>query len=281
MDLQFLNPFVRYCRIHNNMGSFPQFHIAYDCRLFYLLSGEITLIINGEKMHLTKYSSILIPPGIPYHLSRESEETRMAIVNFDQVTTGDNYPSPLRIATESEFCRENILPAPMVTPLDRVVFCESAPAVKKRILSLADLFFKQDFCYAEDCSAILKQILLHILAANQAPQTKHSRLCQQISEYIAANAHLGISNETVAEKFGYHSYYLNSLLKTHTGMTLTQMIIDQKLKFAQDLILTSDIALQDVAIQCGFSDSAYFSRLFKKKTGFSPREFRKTAGDFY
>lgn len=43
---------------------------------------------------------------------------------------------------------------------------------------------------------------------------------------------------------------------------------------AQNLLLNSMMSIREIALKCGFEDSDYFSRIFKKKMNMSPRQFR-------
>jgi AraC-like DNA-binding protein len=58
-------------------------------------------------------------------------------------------------------------------------------------------------------------------------------------------------------------------------MTLTDYINTKRLQRAVSLLRSSGNSIQEVAEQCGFLDMNYFSRLFKRYYGISPREFRK------
>ena len=50
-----------------------------------------------------------------------------------------------------------------------------------------------------------------------------------------------------------------------------------RIKNACALLLTNDESLEIVAEKCGFASGSYFSKVFKQRTGFSPRDFRKNA----
>ena len=52
-----------------------------------------------------------------------------------------------------------------------------------------------------------------------------------------------------------------------------------RIEAAKDLLLSSDYSMQEVAERCGFADQSYFSNVFKKKTGLSPRKYKQSGGD--
>jgi len=56
----------------------------------------------------------------------------------------------------------------------------------------------------------------------------------------------------------------------HTGMTIHQYVIQLRIKKALNLILNTDKSICDISLEVGYEDIHYFSRLFKKKTGYTP-----------
>ncbi len=64
------------------------------------------------------------------------------------------------------------------------------------------------------------------------------------------------------------------IFKKETGMSLTQYINEQRLLMAGHLLKHSDYNINYVADLVGFENLSYFTRLFKKNTGFTPSEYR-------
>ncbi|HXU83926.1 MAG TPA: AraC family transcriptional regulator [Polyangia bacterium] len=71
--------------------------------------------------------------------------------------------------------------------------------------------------------------------------------------------------------------HLNRLLRQQTGLTFRQLLIQRRVELAKTLLRNGDESCTDVALTCGFGDSNYFARLFRKKTGLTPTEFRRRA----
>ncbi len=70
------------------------------------------------------------------------------------------------------------------------------------------------------------------------------------------------------------SQFVRSFRDT-TGTTPTRYMIDSKIAKAKELLLTSSLPMNQIASICGYNDPLYFSRIFKKRVGVSPREYRK------
>lgn len=78
---------------------------------------------------------------------------------------------------------------------------------------------------------------------------------------------------------GTNHVSLNKKLKEILNMSTHQYIQHKKLEHSKQLVLKSDISFSEIAYQIGLNDSAYFSKLFKKKFGKSPSSFRKQLGN--
>src|SRR6185436_11138850 len=80
-----------------------------------------------------------------------------------------------------------------------------------------------------------------------------------------------------ASAVGVSPNHLNRLLRQQTGLTFRQLLIQRRIELAKTLLRNGDESCTEIALACGFSDSNYFARLFRQKTGVSPTEFRRRA----
>lgn len=90
-----------------------------------------------------------------------------------------------------------------------------------------------------------------------------------------ANAEFDVSEEI--KKSGYSSDYFRRCFKEVTGQTPLEYLTALRVSRAKRLLCaTPPQSVESIAAGCGFSDEFYFSRVFSKKTGRSPRVYRKT-----
>ena len=133
--------------------------------------------------------------------------------------------------------------------------------------------------YAEDiCCGFLDVILCKLVAeANHTGAVREWReaTVANIVEWIKINAPEIESVKDVARHFGYNSEYLATMVKRVTGKTPVDIVNDCRINLACDLLHTTRDTLSVIAAQSGFSDEKYFSRVFKKKCGISPGQYRK------
>ncbi|WP_298320397.1 AraC family transcriptional regulator [uncultured Aquimarina sp.] len=101
---------------------------------------------------------------------------------------------------------------------------------------------------------------------------------QYLTEYFESGKlqEKGIpSIEQIANKMSVSQRYLSDTLKKETGKTSTEHIHLHLINEAKNILLQPNKSISDVAYELGFEYPQYFSRLFKKKEGISPKEYRE------
>ena len=73
------------------------------------------------------------------------------------------------------------------------------------------------------------------------------------------------------------SHYLSELLKKETGQSVKSHLQSYMIAKAKNLLLSTNNSVSEVAYVLGFEYPQHFSKLFKLKTGLSPKEYRKTS----
>lgn len=103
----------------------------------------------------------------------------------------------------------------------------------------------------------------------------YSEPIRQILVTIDASIDSDLSLKRFANELFLNTSYLSSLFKKETGMTLTDYVNQHRINYAKGLLKSTTLSIQKVAATVGISDIHYFTRLFHRLTGLSPREFRK------
>ncbi|WP_283680284.1 AraC family transcriptional regulator [Lentilactobacillus sp. Marseille-Q4993] len=113
-------------------------------------------------------------------------------------------------------------------------------------------------------------------AVHNLTSTKYSPIINRAITYIQINIGDTIAVSEIAKYLGINASYLSRLFKAETGTTLTDFINIKKVSRAKSLLMDESISVTDVALLLGYSDTAYFSKVFKKYVGTSPRNYLKT-----
>ncbi len=96
----------------------------------------------------------------------------------------------------------------------------------------------------------------------------------RVLEYIAANLSQSLSLTEIAAIAGMSAYHFARLFKTSTGLSPHQYILTQRIERAKHLLLGGQSRVIDVALESGFNDQSYFSKMFRKATGVPPMRYR-------
>ncbi len=94
--------------------------------------------------------------------------------------------------------------------------------------------------------------------------------------YIDANLTGNLNLSSLADTLNVSSSYLSSLFKKETGYTLTEYINTRRIKHAKHLLESTRLQIQTIAQHCGIVDVQYFSRVFKRIAGMTPKEYRES-----
>lgn len=95
----------------------------------------------------------------------------------------------------------------------------------------------------------------------------------KIKEYIEENfSDNSLSLEKISKKYSYNKKYISGVFKKKFGVGITQYTTRLRIQYACALMERGFTSVSDIAFQSGFSDSMYFSKVFKKVMGISPKE---------
>ncbi len=92
--------------------------------------------------------------------------------------------------------------------------------------------------------------------------------------YIRTDLAADLNLSTLAEMLNVTPSYLSSLFKKEIGIPLTEYVNRCRIKQAKLLLGGTNLPIKTIAIQCGFSDLNYFTRVFKRIAGTTPKSFR-------
>ncbi len=98
----------------------------------------------------------------------------------------------------------------------------------------------------------------------------------ELIDYIHKHYREKLTNVFLGNRFGYHPNHLNQMVLKQTNYTIQQYIIHIRMNKAIDLIANTNHSISEIGNLVGGYSVHYFSRLFKKKTGLKPSDFRKT-----
>lgn len=99
-------------------------------------------------------------------------------------------------------------------------------------------------------------------------------IATKIIEYIREHYAENINLNQLAARFSITPFYLSRIVKRHTGKTYTDYLTHYRIAQAKMLIQQGNLSVKEITYAVGFNSQNYFTKVFKKYTGFTPSEFR-------
>lgn len=131
--------------------------------------------------------------------------------------------------------------------------------------------------FEEMCTILLSHLLIITTRQIHMPQANIStnQIVEAACEYFGEHYNENISIETYADDIGLSPCWFIQKFKHSIGTTPMQYIMTLRISNAQNLLITTDYSVSEIASLTGYSNSLYFSRIFKQHVGCSPTQYRK------
>ncbi len=232
-----------------------------DFQLLYVADGCIWFTIDGVDIPAHSGEFVIYSPGAPqYYRYYAKDKTNLYWVHLcgNQV-----FPLLNRLSITCN-CLQS-------SQFDTQVTSKWLQMLHELALKQANYQELASACMLEILSLVSRLANSHTLASTQSQKL----LLEGIS-YISNNLENSINIQQLAKHLGVSVSWLNTNFKTYTGISPLKYATNLKIRHAKDLLQDTECSIQEIAEQCGYSDSLYFSRIFHKYTNMSPRMYRNS-----
>jgi len=110
---------------------------------------------------------------------------------------------------------------------------------------------------------------------NNVELSYNSRRIERAVEYMNSSFQKHITLTEVAKLANMTDVSFSRFFRTRTGITFMDSLLEMRLGHASRLLIDTTQSVAEIAYNCGFNNISNFNRLFKKKKGCTPREFRE------
>ena len=124
--------------------------------------------------------------------------------------------------------------------------------------------------------AAFNKIMCHHFSNIKLKKNDYS-VTKKVHDYLKASyTNPSASIDDIAKELNFSRNYIYTTFKKEYGISPQNYLIELRIKSAKELLLSeSNLSVNDIALAVGYVDALYFSKLFHKKVGFSPRNFKK------
>jgi len=252
-------------------------------QIWYVNSGSCTHIVENKSYRLPPKSLLILPPFVKHSFEDASDDLCFIGCEFPlEIITEDNIMSTRRGHHLLEFSYMEIFETAVCSTKACYIPSLSCQVVIEKILfeMLEELHKREPFF-----EVVLKANLLQFLAQlarDYESNYEKSKISLDYKNYIETalvyidmhyyeRLYIRDIARVVAMSESYFSYFFKNV----TGYTFVDYLNQVRVKKAEDLLQNSLLPVVEISDGVGFSDNAYFNRVFKKYTGISPALFRK------
>ncbi len=114
---------------------------------------------------------------------------------------------------------------------------------------------------------------LHQITSSR--QNKANSIIEKADLYILEHYNEDISLDEIAKHVNLSSYYFSRFYKNSTGTSFSDKMVTVRMEKAKVLLKREDLSIKDVSYMVGYVDPNYFSKIFKKSTGYNASEYKK------
>ena len=240
--------------------------------LIYVTEGKVDFIVNGESVSANKGEVILMPGGTLH--SASSDACAFQCLNFGLHELVLNV---LSVRDAFRFFYRNIyVPKTHYTSDDG------------NICSIADEIFSafyddhsESFCrlstlgnIARLFACILEKELYTETTGNVPDASDKINLLKPVLEYIETHFSEEIKLSTLSKIVGMNENYFCRFFHSLIRQTPINYVTNYRVEQAANMLTASNSSVTDIAFRCGFNDTGYFIKSFKKIKGVTPKQFQ-------
>lgn len=222
--------------------------------IHYIAKGKGSYTINGKTYHLKQGDGFLIPPFISTHYIADADDPWMYYwVGFNGSHAGE-------MVDKINFAKDQL-----IFHYDDV----------KSLVSVFELMIKAHNKNFDIYGSIgyLYLFLSKLMKPDLQKDVSHSKMV----EYIKLNYMNPIDMKQLGNLVNLSRSQIYRLFKKYENQSPQQYLLNFRLDRAQELLSASELTVTEIAFSCGFSNTAYFSKAFRLKTGMTPIQYRRFA----
>ena len=240
----------------------------------YLLNGSISHVVNEQPFDLVAGDIVFFRPKDTHYYLRSETSTKSPATHRDMFFRLDFFEEICNFLDDGFLAsyEEDPMPLKLHLPLERLADFEKKVKTYFNLPTIQEKKLHAKFFLIELLSLRRQNALSETVQNEKFPDWLNSLLQRMnIVKYF---------KEGLPELISYYNLdrsYMCRTFKKYMNMTMTDYLNEMRLKYASNQLLLTSNSILNIAFESGFSSVAYFSRLFKKRFGCSPSEYRKKA----
>jgi len=244
----------------NNLQTHGHFEV------YYLISGERDYFIEDTLYHIECGSVVIIPPMV-LHRTVGEKVGNIARILLD-------IPKSYADGELFEKCLENGKSLIFNIPK------KHRPLFEKKLVDMESEYTRGDAFSGRLLKNYTEELLIMLIRLKSEKSigqidVETDRVISKAAKYIAENFDKPVSLDEVAAYVNMSKSYFSKFFKRKTGSGFADYLTGVRINEGAKLLENTGLDITEIALRCGYNDSAYFTAVFKKIKGVTPTAYRR------
>lgn len=283
-------PYIRYVNNYKPSCSYVEKErIIFDYEFMYVMEGSAKMYYAGKEYVLKKSDVFFLKPGVKNNMVVELEKNfRTHCIHFDWIKpelefdfTAEEYYMHSVLSSEHYEKEKLLKKRPNPEPEDFDIPTHIQGTSYEKFAALFSQCYYYFMCKTAASQLKLTAVFLSIIAelmeyctVSADTMLIHPKVAYAI-EYIKENYTEQITTPGLADRYKLSPKYFGTIFKTATGKSVSDFVQDMRIYAAKEMLLATDMTIEEISQEIGFQNSFYFSKCFKNKEKISPSGYRR------
>lgn len=247
--------------------------------IYYVLCGKTTISINNTDYCLESGNIMILSPYVLHHMLIDDDDTCLLHLMIKESSFPKSFSNLLLTRDSVSEFFTTMLHNKNDSPF-AVFKSAQDESIRKVILNIMILQYENKKLQKSIINSLAEFLILHIFCNYSDTmtiyhyKTKVIQLASDVYTFIYENFR-DITLSSIAEKFSYSSKHISRVLAQVFGKNYQELVTEIRLDKARELLVNTDMGIEEICYQVGYSNSRHLRYLFKAKFGVSPRDVRQ------
>ena len=245
------------------------YHWHTEIEIIKIVDGIFPIVINGNVVYAKKNDILFISPEILHGGTPKDCTYECIVLNVNMLTKSSNICNSYL---------KDIINTQLIINYNISKNKEIAQYINKIFDCMKEKNTGYEFLIQGYLYIILGLIMKNKLyiKSNKVLEKNNKRIKQlkTIIDYIEEKYDEHITLEDLSNKINLNPKYFTKIFQEMTGKSPIQYLNTYRIEMACEMLLTTNLRITDICLNCGFNDLSYFIKIFKKEKNISPKKFR-------
>lgn len=260
--------YISKSKFENDWHSTAHFHPFTE--IFFITDGKGDFQLDDKIVNVNKWDLIVINPNCLH-----TEKSSLSDIPLEYIVLGVdnlllNFPNSYSLTDNEK----------QIKLYEIMNFTKDKDLILDYFNKLINEIEHKEFNYEIVCKSVLTLFITHIIRSTtsllfvEESQEKLNLECIKIKNYIDSHYSQNITLDYLSDLSYMNKFHLVHTFTKQIGISPINYVINKRIQEAKNLLATTNYSIRDISSIVGFSNSSYFSQMFKRISGITPKNYR-------